>query len=148
VWERLWVITHRTHPDNGTEECWRKLNRALGNRLFGNLDKLQDAALSALDDLEPPQLSTYLCPWSWVLWLYCILAYETGLINRSCRLHPLKPRALALLSVDCGCLNTQNYQHDESLLGYIEGVSDPFNKISESSPIIISNTTSTRYIRQ
>ena len=47
---------------NPTEECWRKLNRALGNRLFENLDKLQDAALSALDDLEPPQLSTYLCP--------------------------------------------------------------------------------------
>jgi hypothetical protein len=44
------------------EECWRKLNRALGNQLFENLDKLQDAALSALDDLEPPQLSTYLCP--------------------------------------------------------------------------------------
>ncbi len=47
---------------NPTEECWRKLNRALGNRLFENPDKLEDAALSALDDLEPPQLSTYLCP--------------------------------------------------------------------------------------
>ena len=47
---------------NPTEECWRQLNQALGNRLFENLDKLQEAALSALEDLEPPQLSTYLCP--------------------------------------------------------------------------------------
>jgi hypothetical protein len=29
--------------------------------LFETLDKLRDAALSALDNLEPPQLSTYLC---------------------------------------------------------------------------------------
>jgi hypothetical protein len=47
---------------NPTEECWRKLNQALGNRLFETLDKLQEAALSALEDLEPPEISTYLCP--------------------------------------------------------------------------------------
>jgi len=47
---------------NPTEECWRKLNQALGNRLFEDLDELQDAALSALKELEPPQLSSYLCP--------------------------------------------------------------------------------------
>jgi transposase len=47
---------------NPTEECWRKLNQALGNRLFEDLDELQDAALSALKALEPPQLSSYLCP--------------------------------------------------------------------------------------
>ena len=47
---------------NPTEECWRKLNQALGNRLFETLDELQDAALSALEDLEPPEIFTYLCP--------------------------------------------------------------------------------------
>ena len=47
---------------NPAEECWRKLNQALGNRLFEDLDELQDAALSALKDIEPPQLSSYLCP--------------------------------------------------------------------------------------
>jgi len=47
---------------NPTEECWRRLNQALGNRLFETLTELQDAALSALEDIEPPQLSTYLCP--------------------------------------------------------------------------------------
>ena len=47
---------------NPTEECWRKLNQALGNRLFDTLDELQDAALSALEELEPPSIFTYLCP--------------------------------------------------------------------------------------
>jgi len=47
---------------NPTEECWRRLNQALGNRLFETLDELQDAALSVLEDIEPPQLSMYLCP--------------------------------------------------------------------------------------
>ncbi len=47
---------------NPTEECWRKLNQALGNRLFEDLDELRDAALTALKNMEPPKLFTYLCP--------------------------------------------------------------------------------------
>jgi transposase InsO family protein len=46
---------------NPAEECWRKLNQALGNRLFDTLDELRDAALAALDDIEPPNIFTYLC---------------------------------------------------------------------------------------
>jgi len=46
---------------NPTEECWRRLNQALGNRPFDTLTKVQDAALTALDNIEPPNLSTYLC---------------------------------------------------------------------------------------
>jgi len=30
--------------------------------LFENLNALQDAALSALKNLEPPEIFTYLCP--------------------------------------------------------------------------------------
>lgn len=44
------------------EECWRKLNQALGNRLFETLDKSQEAALSALEGVELSKLFTYLCP--------------------------------------------------------------------------------------
>jgi len=47
---------------NPTEECWRKLNQVLGNRLFEDLDELRDAALIALKNMEPPKLFTYLCP--------------------------------------------------------------------------------------
>jgi hypothetical protein len=47
---------------NPTEECWRRLNQALGNRLFETLDELQEVALSALDTIEPPDVFTYLCP--------------------------------------------------------------------------------------
>ena len=47
---------------NPAEECWKKLNQALGNRLFDTLDELRDAALSALDSINPPSFSTYLCP--------------------------------------------------------------------------------------
>jgi hypothetical protein len=47
---------------NPTEECWRRLNRALGNRLFQTLDDLQEAALAALGQLETPNVLTYLCP--------------------------------------------------------------------------------------
>ena len=47
---------------NPAEECWRRLNKALGNRLFDTLDELRDAALTALDGLEPPNVFTYLCP--------------------------------------------------------------------------------------
>ena len=47
---------------NPAEECWKKLNQALGNRLFDTLDDLRDAALTALDSINPPNLFTYLCP--------------------------------------------------------------------------------------
>ena len=47
---------------NPAEECWKKLYQALGNRLFDTLDELRDAALSALDSINPPSLFTYLCP--------------------------------------------------------------------------------------
>jgi transposase len=46
---------------NPTEECWRKLTQALGNRLFETLTELQDAALFALKNLESPEIFTYLC---------------------------------------------------------------------------------------
>ena len=47
---------------NPTEECWRRLNQELGNRLFDTLDELCDAALAALDTIDPPNVLTYLCP--------------------------------------------------------------------------------------
>jgi transposase len=47
---------------NPAEECWKKLNQALGNRLFDTLDYLCDAALAALNSINPPNLFTYLCP--------------------------------------------------------------------------------------
>lgn len=47
---------------NPAEDCWKKLNQALGNRLFDTLDDLRDAALAALDSINPPNLFTYLCP--------------------------------------------------------------------------------------
>lgn len=34
----------------------------LGNRLFGNLDVFQAAALTVLDSIEPPNVLPYLCP--------------------------------------------------------------------------------------
>jgi transposase len=47
---------------NPAEECWKKLNQELGNRLFETLDELRDAALAALDSIKPPDVFTYLCP--------------------------------------------------------------------------------------
>ena len=47
---------------NPAEECWKKLNQALGNRLFDTLDDLGDAALAALDSINPLDIFTYLCP--------------------------------------------------------------------------------------
>ena len=47
---------------NPTEECWRQLNQALGNRLFDTLAGLQNAALTALDNINSPSISMYLCP--------------------------------------------------------------------------------------
>ena len=46
---------------NPTEECWRRLDQALGNRLFDTLDELRDAALAALEKIDPPSVLTYLC---------------------------------------------------------------------------------------
>ena len=46
---------------NPAEECWKKLNQALGDRLFDTLDDLGDAALAALDSIKPPNFFTYLC---------------------------------------------------------------------------------------
>ena len=48
---------------NPAEECWKKLNQALGNRLFDTLDDLRDAALATLDSINPSNLFTYLCLW-------------------------------------------------------------------------------------
>ena len=47
---------------NPAEECWKKLDQPLGNRLFDTLDELRDAALAALDRINPPDVFTYLCP--------------------------------------------------------------------------------------
>ena len=47
---------------NPVEERWRRLDQALGNRLFDTLDGLQEAALAALDDIKPPSVFTYSCP--------------------------------------------------------------------------------------
>jgi len=47
---------------DSTEEYWRRLDRALGNRLFLSLDELQAAALDALDQMKSPDVFTYLCP--------------------------------------------------------------------------------------
>ena len=46
---------------DATEECWRQLNQALGNRLFDTLAELQNAALTALDNINSPSISMYLC---------------------------------------------------------------------------------------
>ena len=45
---------------NPAEECWRRLNQELGNRLFHSLDELQVAVLTALDTIEPPDVFKYL----------------------------------------------------------------------------------------
>jgi transposase InsO family protein len=45
---------------NPAEECWQQLDRGLGNRLFKTLQDLRDAALSALNRIEVPDVFTYL----------------------------------------------------------------------------------------
>ena len=47
---------------NPAEECWKKLNQALSDRLFDTLDDLRDAALAALNCINPPSIFAYLCP--------------------------------------------------------------------------------------
>jgi len=56
----LCYLPRGSAPVNRVEECWRRLNQALGNRLFNTLDELQQAALIALDAIEPPNVFTYL----------------------------------------------------------------------------------------
>jgi len=44
-----------------TEECWRQLRTALGNRYFGSLDELRAGIRSALETINPPEIYQYLC---------------------------------------------------------------------------------------
>lgn len=46
---------------NPTEECWRQLRLALGNRYFGTLDKLREGIRSGLEKINPPGIYQYLC---------------------------------------------------------------------------------------
>jgi len=49
-------------PDlNSTEEYWRRLKQALGNRCFDTLDEIRSAIWSALDTISPPGIYQYLC---------------------------------------------------------------------------------------
>lgn len=45
---------------NPTEECWRQLRSALGNRYFGTIDELRAGIRSALDTINPPGIYQYL----------------------------------------------------------------------------------------
>jgi len=50
-------------PDlNPTEEYWRRLKQALGNRYFGTLNEIRSAIWSALDTITPPGVYQYFCP--------------------------------------------------------------------------------------
>jgi transposase len=50
-------------PDlNPTEEYWRRLKKALGNRYFATPDEIRSAVWSALESIEPPGVYQYLCP--------------------------------------------------------------------------------------
>jgi transposase len=46
---------------NPTEECWRQLRSALGNRYFDSLDELRTGIRSALETINPPGIYQYLC---------------------------------------------------------------------------------------
>lgn len=46
---------------NPTEECWRQLRSALGNRYFGTVDELRNGIRSALESINPPGIYQYLC---------------------------------------------------------------------------------------
>lgn len=49
-------------PDlNPTEEYWRRLKQALGNRYFDTLDEIRSAIWPALDTISPPGIYQYLC---------------------------------------------------------------------------------------
>jgi transposase len=46
---------------NPTEECWRQLRSALGNRYFGTVDELRKGIRSAMETIDPPGIYQYLC---------------------------------------------------------------------------------------
>jgi transposase len=46
---------------NPTEECWRQLRLALGNRYFGTVDELRDGIRSAMEAIDPPGIYQFLC---------------------------------------------------------------------------------------
>ena len=49
-------------PDlNPTEEYWRRLKQALGNRYFGTLGEIRSAIWSAVEKIGPPRVYQYLC---------------------------------------------------------------------------------------
>ena len=49
-------------PDlNPTEEYWRQLKQALGNRYFGTCDEIRSAIWPALETISPPGIYQYLC---------------------------------------------------------------------------------------
>jgi len=49
-------------PDlNPTEEYWRRLKQALGNRYSGTLGEVRSAIWSALGTIDPPGVYQYLC---------------------------------------------------------------------------------------
>ena len=49
-------------PDlNPTEEYWRQLKLALGNRYFGSCAEIRSAVWTALESISPPGIYQYLC---------------------------------------------------------------------------------------
>ena len=49
-------------PDlNPTEEYWRQLKLALGNRYLGSCAEIRSAVWSALESISPPGVYQYLC---------------------------------------------------------------------------------------
>ena len=49
-------------PDlNPTEEYWKRLKQALGNRYFGTLGEIRSAIWSALETIDPLEVYQYLC---------------------------------------------------------------------------------------
>jgi transposase len=51
----------RGSPDlNPVGECWHQLKRTLGDRLFESLDELRPAVRTALDQIDPRQITDYL----------------------------------------------------------------------------------------
>ena len=46
---------------NPTEEYWKRLKQALGNRYFGSLHEIRSSIWSALETFDPPGVYQYLC---------------------------------------------------------------------------------------
>ena len=52
----------RGSPDlNPVEECWRQLKQSLGNQFFSSIEELRPAISDALDQINPPEITDYLC---------------------------------------------------------------------------------------